>query len=235
VISDKSVNMQANGRLTVLYARNQDASVPAEAADADCDRNSSPLVIHMASNPLDPQPIALSSQEDGVDFDLLGGRNAHEAVRISWFTNMDYRFLTLPGENGEVAGVDQLFGDNTRGPDGEFADNGYAALAKFDGTTSDGMFQVAAPDGRIDANDPIFRKLRLWLDMNLDGRGDAHEMTSLRRANIAYIDLDYSSDYAETDRYGNETKMKSVVGYADGSLDLIFDLWFRYNLPGGAE
>ena len=71
--------------------------------------------------------------------------------------------------------------------------------------------------------------------MNLDGRGDAHEMTSLRRANIAYIDLEYSSDYAETDRYGNETKMKSVVGYNDGSLDLIFDLWFRYNLPGGAR
>jgi len=32
----------------------------------------------------------------------------------------------------------------------------------------------------------------------------------------------------ETDRYGNETRMKSVVQTKDGRLHLIVDLWFRY-------
>lgn len=223
-----SVNMSQRGRLTVLYARNDDTSVPSEAADANCDKNASPLVVHMASDVNNPQPIDLSSPEDGVDFDLLGKRNDHQSVRISWFTNKDYRFLALPDENGEVRSIEQLFGDNTSGPDGAFADNGYAALAKYDGTSSDGMLQLARADSRIDARDPIFRKLHLWLDANFDGIGQANEMVALSRVGIAYIDLEYSSDYAESDRFGNETKMKSIVGYRDGSMDLIFDLWFSY-------
>jgi len=209
-----------NGSLDVLYARNRDTSEASEAADSHCDRRASPLVIHRASDVNNPLPIALSSPEEGVDFDLLGARNNHQKVRISWFTNHDYFFLALPNKRGHVTGIDQLFGDNTSGPDGLFADNGYAALAKYD----------ANADGLIDDKDPIFRKLRLWQDLNRDGIGQPIELIPLRRAGIAFIDLDFSTDYAERDQYGNETKMKSVVGYRDGSLDLIFDLWFSYRL-----
>lgn len=215
---------QDGGRngLEVLYARNTDTSVPAEAADENCDRRASPLVIHLASDPNNPKPVDLSSQEDGVLFDILGERNRHRAIQISWFTNHDYRFLSLPDRRGRVRGIDQLFGDNTKGPDGQFADHGYAALAKYD----------LNRDSRIDASDPVFHSLRLWLDRDFDGVSRPDELSSLSSAAIEYIDLDFSTDYAERDRYGNETKMKSVVGYVDGSLDLIFDLWFAYR-PGG--
>lgn len=216
--------------LEILYALNQDEEPANEAADANCDRRSSPLVIHHASDINNPIPIALSSQEDGNDFDLLGANNDYETVRISWFTNTDYSLLALPNPYGSVDGIDELFGDNTQGPDGEFAENGYAALAKYDGTTTDGIFQIRAADGRIDNRDPVFYRLRLWTDTNLDGRAQEEELTSLRRAGITFIDLEYSEDYAERDQYGNETKMKSVVGRSDGSLDLIFDLWFSYRL-----
>lgn len=224
-VSEKSGR---SGRLEVLWARNQDGAGEADAADEYCDQHSSPLVVHAASDPAHPQPIALSSPEDGILFDLLGAQNNHVPVRISWFTNRDYRFLALPDARGEVRGIDQLFGNATRGPDGKFADNGYAALAKYDGRTADGMFQVARADGVIDARDPVYYKLRLWLDANRDGHGRGRELVSLRTARIAFIDLRFSNEYEENDQYGNITKMKSVVGLYDGSLDLIFDLWFKY-------
>ena len=224
-------NYAVKGVITLLYALNQDKQPASQAADEKCDKRASPLVVHMQSDPLRPIPIALSSQDDGVLFDLLGDRAWRSPVQISWFTNLDYRFLALPNEEGEVRSIDELFGDNTRGPDGKFADNGYAALAKYDGKSADGLVRVARADGRIDRRDPIFKHLRLWLDRDFDGYGQAHELISLEAAGVEFIDLKYSNDFAESDRYGNLTMMKSVVEFRDGSLDLIFDLWFNYKPP----
>jgi hypothetical protein len=220
--------VSVDGEIEFLYALNKQIIPADQAGDSLCDQRSSPLVIHMASDVNNPKAIELSSQEDGIDFDLLGASNNYESVRISWFTNEDYRMLALPDAEGKVRGIDQLFGNATTGPDGQDADNGYAALAKYDGTSADGHFRLAQPDGRIDRRDPIFSRLRLWLDRNRDGVSQPDELVSLKAAHIAYIDLDYSTDYAETDQYGNKTMMKSVVGYTNGALDLIFDLWFAY-------
>ncbi|MBX3022206.1 MAG: hypothetical protein KF799_11075 [Bdellovibrionales bacterium] len=204
--------------ITIIYA-NHEAKIPAaEAADELCDRTSSPLVIHLNSDPSNPQPIRLSSQARGVLFPLLGVLNKYEDVQISWFTNADYGMLALPNASGMVESIDDLFGNATLGPDGKLATDGYAALAKYDDNK----------DGRIDAADAVFKHLRIWVDLRRDGIGKDRELMSLRQARIEYIDLQYSNDYAETDKYGNETKMKSVVGRSDGSLDLIFDLWFAY-------
>lgn len=63
-------------------------------------------------------------------------------IRSVFFPNQDYALLTLPDSQGRIAGIDQLFGDNTFGPDGAFAANGYAALAKYDGKTSDGRLDL---------------------------------------------------------------------------------------------
>jgi hypothetical protein len=215
--------------LNILWALNTNKTPEDQVADEYCTKRVSPLLIHMASDPANPQPVAVSSIDEGVEFDLLGARNNHQKVRIGWLTNHDYRFLVLPNENGQVNGIDEMFGDNTSGPDGRFADNGYAALAKYDGKTVDGRFQVATADGFIDRRDPIFRRLRLWNDLNLDGKAARGELRSLASEGLSYIDLNYSSDFAEEDAYGNETKMKSVVGYENGSMDLIFDLWFAYS------
>lgn len=225
IIDGKSTPAR-RGVIELLYARNRDTADPDEVADEQCDDRRSPLVIHVASDPNDPQPIALSSQEDGILFDLLGSKNNHKPVRISWFTNHDYRLLALPNSRGEVKSIDQLFGDSTLGPDGQYSDNGYEALAKYDGRTADGMFQIDRPDGLISPRDPVFNRLRLWLDQNFDGVAQSHELKLLRHARISYIDLRFSTDFSEIDQHGNETKMRSIVGYADGSLDLIFDLWF---------
>ncbi|MGE4132760.1 MAG: hypothetical protein AB7F86_14040 [Bdellovibrionales bacterium] len=227
IIIDGVSTPAVKGVVSLLYARNNDESVPAEAADDNCDKMKSPLVVHVSSDPENPQAIALSSRENGVFFDLLGSLNRHKAVKISWFTNLEYRLLSLPNRIGQVNGIDELFGDSTLGPDRRFADNGYEALAKYDGRSADGRVRLARPDGYITRADAVFDRLRLWLDSNFDGVAQPSELASLQSEGISYIDLDYSSDYAEFDPHGNETKMKSVIGYEDGNLDLIFDLWFR--------
>jgi hypothetical protein len=217
---DGTSNAADKGVIELLYALNDDESPANEVADEKCDETKSPLVIHISSDVTAPKAIALSSQADGIWFDLLGQALAHTPVKISWFTNTEYGFLALPDVYGQVKGIDQLFGNRTVGPDGLFADDGYAALAKYDENS----------DGFINAEDAVFASLRVWTDKSFDGKAQSRELRSLRQAGITFVDLKYSTDFAETDQYGNKTLMKSVVGLSDGSLDLIFDLWFAYQV-----
>ena len=86
-------------------------------------------------------------------------------------------------------------------------------------------------DGVIDSDDAVYASLRLWYDSNHDGIGTPNEMIKLKEAKVQAIDLKYDSSFREKDRYGNETVYKSVIQYEDGSLDLVFDLWFNYKKP----
>jgi len=183
-----------------------------------CEERSSPLIISMNSR---ARGIKLSSPMNGIQFDILGQRSfpeAHAKKQISWLvSDQDYYFITLP-KQGVVSGIDEMFGDNTRGPDGRYAANGYLALAKYDEDR----------DNLITRHDEIYRKLRLWNDLNRDGVSEASELFSLEEMKIAVIDLSYDKRYKEEDAYGNQTLMKSVVKTEDGQLHLMFDLWFRY-------
>ena len=148
----------------------------------------------------------------------------------------NYQFLALPNKFGRVDGIDELFGNHTLGPDHvegteeEYAANGYAALAKYD----------ANGDGFIDAQDPIFAKLRLWSDRNQDGVGTPSELNSLASFGIKRLDLHFVNDGdqaskskpPEMDDAGNAAKMKSVFEYTDPTKapGLMFDLWFSYRL-----
>lgn len=188
-----------------------------EQLDNLCDQLKSPLVVELLSNKQPHKEINLTSKEKGVKFDLLGKQNDHKPVQISWFADDTYQMLALPDSKGEVHGIDQLFGDSTQGPDMKFADDGYKALAKYDMDLN----------GRIDKNDPIFAKLRLWGDVNKDGKGQRKEMTTLAKHQIEYIDLNFSKTFLEVDLHGNQLKQRSTVGFNDGSKGWIYDLWFR--------
>ncbi len=210
VINDRNYRK----KIEVLYAGNKDNN-----GDALCDRRASPLVIKTDKN--DRGGIKLTSQRRGVFFDILGENSfpfAHAKKRISWISKPSYMFLVKPNAYGQVRGINEMFGDNTKGPDGLFADDGYAALEKYD----------LNQDKVIDAADPVFSKLMLWSDKNLDGRAQRRELISLEEAGLVAIDLLYDASYSETDQYGNQINMKSVVRYSDGTLRSIFDLWFNY-------
>lgn len=191
----------------------------------------SPLMVVFNSNVNKPEPLVFTSQAEGINFDILG-RNSpprpHTPMRISWYRSSSYYFLTLPDSHGRVRGVDELFGNNTYGPDGSFAADGYKALAKYDGMSADGKSRVGQKDGYITAEDPVFEKLRWWQDDNFDGLAQETELLSMRQMGVEVIDLNADPGYKEKDKYGNETTLKSVVKTTDGRYHLMFDVWFAY-------
>lgn len=234
IASDGTVKKGSGGKVDILYDLNKSQQLysklnkqyASSTADTqkDCDKRASPLIVSMESS---ARGIRLSSPLDGVQFDILGARSApqaHAMKQISWMVQEDheYYFIALPNKQGQVLGIDELFGDNTYGPDRKFAENGYAALAKFDDDR----------DHLITPHDEVFEKLRLWKDSNLDGVAQPNELYTLKEKGVALIDLRYDKRYQETDIYGNQTLMKSVVKTEDGKMHLLFDLWFRYiNIP----
>jgi hypothetical protein len=212
-------NLKMNsGSFTVLYDKNP--ALTSTVTHKNCDQAASPLVALIGEG---SHRIELTPPSQGIRFDILGRRATPAPFakrKISWFLNdnHNYYFIALPNSAGQVRGIDELFGDNTYGPDGKFASNGYAALAKFD----------ANNDSYITAKDPVFSKLRLWHDSNLDGVSSSDELFTMDEMGVVSIDLKYDQSYKETDIYGNEILMKSAIKTQDGQLHLLFDLWFRH-------
>jgi hypothetical protein len=187
--------------------------------NALCDVRNSPLVVQLAAQ---PRKIRLTNPLLGILFDIIGINDtpAHSKRKISWFSQrdaVDHYWITLPNTAGKVEGIDQLFGNNTVGPDGRTASDGYAALAKFD----------ANRDGQITKADPVFSKLRFWTDQNVNGTAEPVELYTATDLAIVRVDLQYDPHYSETDKWGNEIKMKSVVETYDRKLHLMYDIWFR--------
>jgi hypothetical protein len=187
---------------------------------ANCDIMGDPLLIQLSSKSGQADPINLTSAQNGVLFNLLGRRNDNVKVQSAWFADnkSENYFLVLPDSDGQVNGIDQLFGDATFGPDKRFSKQGFQALAKYDSNK----------DKVISFDDPVFMSLRLWKDDNLDGIAQANELFTLDAKGIVAIDLRYDRRYKEYDQYGNMVKYKSVVVMKDNSLGLVFDLWLRY-------
>ena len=222
---DKDSGNTANQTMTLLYDKNEKEEQNSESQTQKdiCDLRASPLIVHLSKNKY--SSVDLSAPTNGIKFDILGRRSSpapHSKKQISWFTESsadDFYFITLPSRDGNVYGIDNLFGDNTFGPDGKFAENGYSALQKF---------EDAPYDQIISEKDKIFHRLRFWKDSNRNGKAEPSELFSAQELQIEHIDLRFDSKFQETDKYGNQVKMKSVVKTRDGKLHLMFDLWFRY-------
>ena len=124
--------------------------------------------------------------------------------------------------DGKIESIDKMFGNNTKGPDGKKSVNGFEALKKYD----------ANGDGFISAEDPIFAKLKLWVDANYNGVADPGELRPLSESGVEAIDLGYQEKTEMNDFYGNATLERSVVVLKDKSIRRIYDLWV---VPGDSE
>lgn len=210
--------------LHLLYDRDIDRGNQADKCDA---YNGSPLVVDMRRSIELEEIFEMTAPSFGVVFDILGNNSYPSAFRkkkISWFKDPRIMPIVLPSAGSEI-GINELFGDNTLGPDGEFATDGFAALAKYDGRNMQSG-QRENPDGYITSDDAIFSELRLWYDRNLDGIADPGELISLERARVEVIDLRYDPSYYSRDRFGNEIKYKSVVKLSNDQYKPVFDVWF---------
>lgn len=225
--------LQSASTQTLNYSRNlegkiefaEDVSLSIRAANpgetADCPRPSDPLVILFSGK---SSVIEMTSPKQGVLFNISGinaetqfASTPHAKKQISWMKPCaECFFLALPNSQGAITGIDELFGDNTQGPDGKTANDGFEALSKHD-TNHDKV---------IDEKDPIFSALRLWNDKNMDGLATGSEIYTLSDKDLQMISLRYDKSFREVDSHGNEIRFKSLVK-TKSSVGYVFDLWLQ--------
>ena len=171
----------------------------------------SPLVIedHAGQGIVTTNPAVTNTQ-----FDLTG-----DGVKNRISCVQQGAFLALPNAAGQIVNINQLFGNNTVGPDGKKAANGFLALGKYDSNS----------DGVIDQRDAIFRELVLWEDANCDGIAQASEISSLGSRGVKSIRWANAQPMYEVDPWGNVTEERNNVLLSDGEVPRIFDLWFKAN------
>jgi hypothetical protein len=167
----------------------------------------SPILLNFGTG-----TYSLTSVDDGVVFDLGGAG----AVRTAWTargTAMGFLALDRDG-NGRIDTGRELFGNATRLRDGTFAPNGFIALAEFDENH----------DGVIDAMDPSWRVLSVWIDANHNGWSEPSELQTLAASGAEAIALDHHFT-GRTDGYGNSFRYQSIVTIG-GRRGPLYDVWF---------
>ena len=160
----------------------------------------SPIVISKTGK------YPVSGKANGVAFDMVGKGFTWQ---VGW-PEQGVGFLALPGPDGQIHSVKQLFGND--GPNA----NGFEKLAKYDSNH----------DGVIDSRDEVWPSLRMWYDRNRDGKAQVDELETMEEAGIASIQLRYDSyKLSHRDANGNWFAFSSLATLTGGETVQIWDVF----------
>ena len=81
-------------------------------------------------------------------------------------------------------------------------------------------------DGVINSLDPVYPKLRLWIDSNHDGIAQAGELHTLQELQVESISLNYRES-RRTDQYGNDFRYMApaAIGNVGRQDDRVYDVF----------
>lgn len=138
---------------------------------------------------LQRDPLVLDLDGDGLELSAASGQvlfdhNADGIKTGTGWARPDDGFLVrdLNG-NGQIDSGRELFGVDTLKRNGQFATQGFDALADLD----------ANGDGQITAMDSAWAQLQVWRDANQDGISQAGELSALDALGITRIGLNGSA------------------------------------------
>lgn len=160
-----------------------------------------PIIIDTAH-----EGFQLTSASDGVVTDMV--IPGHK-IQFAW---------TARGSHNAFLWLDNhLFGNSTPQPPSDDP-NGFAALAVYDSNN----------DGVIDRQDPVFSRLRLWIDANHDGETQPDELYTLPELGVYAINLEHKAE-KYYDKYGNLYHYRGSLKTAARDVDrTIYDVYFAY-------
>jgi hypothetical protein len=161
--------------------------------------NLDPIVIDLYGN-----GIKTISVNQGVFFDDKSNGFAEQS---GWMSPGAGLLCMDRNGNGTIDNGSELFGSHTPLPNGQLAANGYQALAALDSNQ----------DGKIDAQDPAYSQLRVWVDSDTDGVSQPGELHTLSQLGIDSISLNWTT-INTTDAQGSIEMTAGSFQKADGSI-----------------
>ncbi|MBD2814656.1 S8 family serine peptidase [Xenorhabdus sp. Flor] len=136
-----------------------------------------PLLLDLSGN-----GVHMTDIRDGVLFDM---DNSGTLKRSGW-ADRTTGILVIDDGSGQIKNASQMFSEYYGGQAGV---NGAAGEKKF----KDGFAALASEDankdGVIDQNDPIWGKLRVWVDGNHDANVNTGELKTLAELGITQINV----------------------------------------------
>ncbi|ATD65499.1 hypothetical protein ACFPVS_09925 [Neisseria weixii] len=166
-------------------------------------------------------PLVLDLDGDGIETvgaqGYAGALFDHDkdGIRTStgWVAADDGLLVIDRNSDGLINNGGELFGDSTVLKDGSNAAHGYAALAESD-TNS---------DGKVDAQDAGFDKLKVWRDLNQDGVSQEGELFALAEVGVQSLNAGYQ-DVNQRLGNGNTVAQKGSYTTAGGETREMGDL-----------
>ena len=169
------------------------------------------LTSKNGSNGIQTEQIGKS----GVTFDLAnsGATNA----QVGWITPGEGFLVNVPKGATSISNGSELFGSAMVLPNGQKASDGFAALSAF------------AQQGAtvIDASNPIFNELEVWVDTGYSGEGSSGApvgtLFTLSQLNIESLNL--KPTVVNESSNGNTIGLKSSFTTTDGKTHEMADVW----------